>query len=102
MPPFNPNNPPNALQTISAMILHLILYYFLWVCYSNCRERDLWIAANEATRVLLVDILALRSRAGRGLASHFFSEEVVRIIDRFILAAISLFNVEIKAYPIPG
>lgn len=101
-PYVDPNHPPNARQTISSMILHLIFYYFLWVCYDCYKEREIWRAANEASRLLLAEYLALRTRCGRSLASHLFSEVVVSRIDRIILATVSFFKVEIKAYPLPG
>jgi len=101
-PYVDPNHPPNARQTLSSMLLHLIFYYFLWVCYDCYKEREIWRAANEASRLLLAEYLALRTRCGRSLASHLFSEAVVSRIDRIILATVSLFKVEIKAYPLPG
>jgi hypothetical protein len=97
----DPKSPPPA-STLFAFALHLIFYYFLYVCYQNYCEREIWISANEKARDLLFDILALRSQDGHGFASHLFSEKVVRIIDNFVLAAFSIFKVETKPWPIPG
>jgi peptidoglycan hydrolase CwlO-like protein len=99
---INPSNSPPVFGTLFAFALHLIFYYFLYVCYENYCERSKWISANETARKLAFDILALRGGDGRGLASHFFSEQVVRTIDRFVLTTVSLFKVETKAWQIPG
>jgi peptidoglycan hydrolase CwlO-like protein len=99
---INPSNSPPVLGTLFAFVLHLIFYYFLYVCYENYCERSKWISANETARKLAFDILALRGGDGRGLASHLFSEQVVRTIDRFVLTTVSLFKVETKAWQIPG
>jgi peptidoglycan hydrolase CwlO-like protein len=99
---INPSNSPPVLATLFAFILHLIFYYFLYVCYENYCEQNKWISANETARKLVFDILALRGGDGRGLASHFLSEQVVRAIDRFVLTTFSLFKVEIKPWPIAG
>ncbi|KAH8793757.1 hypothetical protein F5882DRAFT_483571 [Hyaloscypha sp. PMI_1271] len=99
---INPSNSPPVIRTLFAFALHLVFYYFLYVCYENYCERSKWISANETARKLAFDILALRGGDGRGLASHFFSEQVVRTIDRFVLTTVSLFKVETKAWQIPG
>lgn len=99
---INPSNSPPVFGTFFAFALHLIFYYFLYVCYENYCERSKWISANETARKLAFDILALRGGDGRGLASHLFSEQVVRTIDRFVLTTVSLFKVETKAWQIPG
>ncbi|KAH8772975.1 hypothetical protein BGZ57DRAFT_984089 [Hyaloscypha finlandica] len=99
---INPSNSPPVFRTLFAFALHLVFYYFLYVCYENYCERSKWISANETARKLAFDILALRGGDGRGLASHFFSEQVVRTIDRFVLTTVSLFKVETKAWQIPG
>jgi hypothetical protein len=96
----DPNAPP-AAQTLFAFGLHLIFYYFLYVCYSNYCERQLWMSANDSARKLLVEILTLRNPDGR-LASHFLSEEYVRTINRAVLWAFSLFKVEPQPWQIPG
>ncbi|KAE9365291.1 hypothetical protein N431DRAFT_353021 [Stipitochalara longipes BDJ] len=96
------NNPP-VFSTLLAFAFHLIFYYALYVCYRNYCEREIWLEANEAARRLVVDILALRARDGRGLASHFFSEEIVSRFDRFVLATLSIvFKVETQPWKIPG
>ena len=59
----------------------------------------MWRAANGITRR---ELLALRNPGGRGLASHIFSEEYVRLIDFAILRAFSWFGMEIRAWQIPG
>jgi hypothetical protein len=99
---INPSNSPPVFGTLFAFALHLVFYYFLYVCYENYCERSKWISANETARKLAFDILALRGGDGRGLASHFFSEQVVRTIDRFVLTTVSLFKVETTAWQIPG
>jgi hypothetical protein len=98
----DPNNNPPAAQTLFWFALHLVFYYFLYVCYQNYCEREIWISANESARKLLVEVLALRNRDGRGFTSQIFSEKAVRLIDHFILYAFSLFKVETQPWQIPG
>lgn len=98
----DPNNNPPAAQTLFWFALHLVFYYFLYVCYRNYCEREIWISANESARKLLVEVLALRNRDGRGFTSQIFSEKAVRLIDHFILYAFSLFKVETQPWQIPG
>ncbi len=97
----DPNNNPPAAQTLFWFALHLVFYYFLYVCYQNYCEREIWISANESARKLLVEVLALRNR-DRGITSQIFSEKAVRLIDHFILYAFSLFKVETQPWKIPG
>jgi peptidoglycan hydrolase CwlO-like protein len=96
------NNNPPAAQTLFWFALHLVFYYLLYVCYQNYCEREIWISANESARKLLVEVLALRNRDGRGFTSQIFSEKAVRLIDHFILYAFSLFKVETQPWQIPG
>ena len=99
---IDPNNNPPAAQTLFWFALHLVFYYFLYVCYQNYCEREIWISANESARKLLVEVLALRNRDGRGFTSQIFSEKAVRLIDHYILYAFSLFKVETQPWQIPG
>jgi hypothetical protein len=99
---IDPNNNPPAAQTLFWFALHLVFYYLLYVCYQNYCEREIWISANESARKLLVEVLALRNRDGRGFTSQIFSEKAVRLIDHFILYAFSLFKVETQPWQIPG
>ena len=99
---IDPNNSPPAAQTLFWFALHLVFYYFLYVCYQNYCEREIWISANESARKLLVEVLALRNRDGRGFTSQIFSEKAVRLIDHYILYAFSLFKVETQPWQIPG
>jgi hypothetical protein len=96
------NNNPPAAQTLFWFALHLVFYYLLYVRYQNYCEREIWISANESARKLLVEVLALRNRDGRGFTSQIFSEKAVRLIDHFILYAFSLFKVETQPWQIPG
>jgi peptidoglycan hydrolase CwlO-like protein len=99
---IDPNNSPPASQTLFWFALHLVVYYSLYVCYQNYCEREIWISANESARKLLVEVLALRNRDGRGFTSQIFSEKAFRLIDHFILYAFSLFKVETQPWQIPG
>lgn len=96
------SNSPPVFETLFTFALHLIFYYFLYVCYEAYSEREMWRSANETTRRFMVDILALRDPNGRSLASHFFSEQVVRTMDRFVLTTASFFKIEPQPWQIPG
>lgn len=100
---IEPYRVPPVFSTLVAFASHMIFYWFLYVCYRNYCEREIWLEANDAARRLVVDILALRAPDGRGIASHLFSEQVVSRFDRFVLATFStVFKIEPKPWNIPG
>ncbi|KAE8454458.1 hypothetical protein EG329_000081 [Mollisiaceae sp. DMI_Dod_QoI] len=93
---------PPIISTIIALIVHLIVYYFIWVCYSCYDERKMWLAANESTRSFLFQLLQSRNRYSQSIFHFILSESIAARIDGLILMFVQLFGVQIKAYPLPG
>ncbi|CZS98135.1 uncharacterized protein RCO7_08884 [Rhynchosporium graminicola] len=90
---------PSIFWTLSGLLFHLVVYYFIYISYSTYQERNIWLAANDATRAYLHSIMSYNNSFLRKI----FSDNWARGIDRSILVIITetgLFKV--KAFKMPG
>jgi hypothetical protein len=52
-----PGRLPSVVDTLVGLSFHILVYAAVWMSYSAYQERQLWLAANDATRRYLYQIL---------------------------------------------
>ena len=98
---FAPRPLPSIKWTLGGMLLHLIVYYCVYLTIDTYFERNLWLAANDATRQWLHSIMGVRYTDG--ILRKIISEAWATRIDRSLLYAVTKAGImELKTFPMPG
>ncbi|KAF8859790.1 hypothetical protein BDZ45DRAFT_672953 [Acephala macrosclerotiorum] len=93
---------PNICWTLLAFIIHLVVYYFIYLCYCSSQEHSIWWTANDLARTLLFQLFQQRNRYSLSFYHYVFSHHMATRIDRLTLVLVQLFGVQIQTYPLPG
>jgi len=98
---FAPRPLPSIKWTLVGMLLHLVVYYCVYLTIDTYFERNLWLAANDATRQWLHSIMGVRYTDG--ILRKIISEAWATRIDRSLLYAVTKAGImELKTFPMPG
>ncbi|KAH7390266.1 hypothetical protein BKA64DRAFT_725419 [Cadophora sp. MPI-SDFR-AT-0126] len=97
---FTPRPLPSIKWTLLGMFLHLVVYYCVYLTIDSYFERNLWLAANDATRQWLNSIMGVRYT--NGILRKILSENWATRIDRSLLYAVTKAGImELKTFPMP-
>jgi hypothetical protein len=90
---------PPIRGTLFTMLLHLVVYYFVYVCIMTYFERKMWISANDPARITTLELV----RAGRdSLWYSLFGVGGAARFDSLVLAVVKLFGISLKPFPSAG
>jgi hypothetical protein len=88
----NPKMLPPARATIIAFVCHLVVYATLFYIYGAYAERQLWLTANDSTRVYVRQLIDHPGSFRSGMAKILFMlpEEWKHIVDRVMFKTVVL------------
>ncbi|KAL2062390.1 hypothetical protein VTL71DRAFT_6656 [Oculimacula yallundae] len=92
---------PGIWSTLLLLLLHLVVYYFVYISFSTYYERNLWLAANDATRAYLHSIMGLRYTDG--MLRKMFSESWAGGIDVSLVRILTYTGLfQVQAFKMAG
>ena len=100
----NPKTMPQARPTIIGFACHLIVYSLLLFVYGAYAERQLWLAANDSTRIYVRQLLDRPESFRSGMSKILFMlpDGWKHTIDRLMFKAVVLgLNLKVN-HPMPG
>lgn len=93
---------PPIGSTLFGLLIHLIVYYFIYVCICTFFERKMWFAANDTTRAYLFQLLSHRNGYATSVWYYMLSHNITSFIDKTPLLLVNLLGIEMKPYPLVG